>query len=170
MAVSCNPARKLEKQEAAITALKAKWVAEWEKDHPCNPMPDIDLDSLCSLYGPTMASTDKNGYEAGDSDTNNGKGPHNAPVYKTTSHNNAGQPKRILVPWHDDRREKLLSDSCQAKDIRIAKLDGQLSEANKQCITAKADAKRSNRYLWLYLIISVLLNVLLLVLLFKKKT
>src|SRR6187402_3029648 len=52
MALSCHPARQIEKQNIAIDELKAKWIGDWVLSHPCPLLPEINLDSLCqAIHG-----------------------------------------------------------------------------------------------------------------------
>lgn len=116
--ISCSPGKKLQSAQASLEAIakaqadhdqqvSAKAVDDFVKNNPCKPAPEINLDSLCSIY---YRCPPAQGESSPGADYFTPEVTNNAPA----------APKRILVPWEDTRRISLMQDSINAKDKRLA--------------------------------------------------
>jgi len=145
--VSCNPGKKLLqvqdnlealnfKQQAHDRAVAAKAVGDYVGNNPCQPMPVINLDSLCSIYYQCPGVADKS--PAGD--------------YFESKPVSYSKPKTVLVPWEDKRTINLYKDSIAEKDQRLAVLNALMGTKDAECreTVRKAvdDVKSGRKLLW----------------------
>jgi hypothetical protein len=139
---ACRPAKHLQKEDEDISRLKARWVADWVKDHPCPQLPPMNLDSLCAL-----------------NDFSFDMQPSDLIQHDTVLRECPPVVRRILVPYQDTRTEDLLYDSLKAKTERIAMLEGVLEGQNTvgQIATTK---KSRNTWLWAFIGACVVVIVL----------
>jgi hypothetical protein len=145
---ACHPAQRIQKQDAAIDQLKAKWIGDYILSHPCPAMPEINLDSLCALsYTPAPDVSD---IRVGDTATTTTGVTHLAGYGLSFAPN--PKPQRILVPYEDTRRINLLLDSLRAKDTRIANLQGGRDTKAQDCTAdVTAARKEKNKWIWLFI-------------------
>jgi len=152
---ACHPVKQIQKQDAGIDQLKAKWIGEWALDHPCPPMPEINLDSLCRLYYPAAKGGDFS-FEIVDS-----VGPSVADslrllremvaASKKKAALPAKPPERILVPYEDRRTINLLQDSLRSKNNQIAALQAGRDVKAQDCTeSVKAADKKTTKWIWLF--------------------
>jgi hypothetical protein len=151
---SCSPAKRVLKENDNTDILKQKYqeerqriaaeaVADFVKNNPCEPVPWINLDSLCSIYYPcpdtalSLQITD-----------------HPSLI---TDHRSLAQPKTILVPFTDKRALQLLKDSCSEKDKRIATMVALLQSSKAVAtVTIQDGLKTKNTWLWFFIVISII--------------
>jgi hypothetical protein len=171
---ACQPATQLQKQDQAIKGLKAQWINDWVRDHPCPPGPEINLDSLCRLYRPGNTDSASSADSAIVSkasfvDTTAKKDSVNR-------HRQTGgwswvppsNPVRILVPYEDTRTINLLNDSLASKMRQLIALQAGTKVATQDCSAEVAAAKQSgNKWIWLF-IASCLLNLIFIILWVKS--
>lgn len=153
----CNPAKKLLQEQDATTQLKQNYDAEkkaiaaeavalFVKNNPCPAMPEVNLDSLCSIY--YQCPDDKNTTAAAD--------------YFYTP------PKRIMVPYEDTRTITLLKDSCVEKDKRLAVSAALIGAAKAQTLLNIKEAVHTKNIIIWILIAIALLQALIIVLIAKR--
>lgn len=153
--LSCSPAKRVQKQDTDINALKqqfeeerkqaeAKAVFEWIKNNPCIP-PEINFDSLCAaINGVDRNSNFDFSEKSADSPTN--KTNPGKPVVTVP-----GKPQRVIVPYEDTRRINLYLDSISGKETRIKILNQQLSDQSTACDKqAKAFDKKYSEDIWFW--------------------
>jgi len=132
---SCHPARQLQKQDQDIMALKAKWIGDWVKDHPCPQLPPMNLDSLCGLNDFAFDMR-----------------PGDTIKHDTVDREHPPAIRRILVPYRDTRTEDLLYDSLRAKTERIAMLEGRQDVRDQDTAGQFASIKKErNTWLWAFI-------------------
>jgi hypothetical protein len=151
---SCSPAKRVLKENDNTDILKQKYqeerqriaaeaVADFVKNNPCNPLPYINLDSLCSIY-----------YHCPDTTrilpiTDNGS--------LITDDHSLAHPKTILVPYVDQRALQLLKDSCTEKDKRLATMVALLQSSKAVAtVTVQDGLKTKNTWLWFFIVISII--------------
>lgn len=144
----CNPAKKLLQQQHAANQIKLNYDAEkkaiaaeavglFVKNNPCPLMPEVNLDSLCSIY-----------YQCPDINNNTAEA---AADYFSAS------PKRILVPYQDTRALTLLKDSCIEKDKRLAVAAALMGAGEAQCLLNIKDAIHTkNIIMWILIGVALL--------------
>ena len=140
---SCHPAKRLQKQDEDINQLRAKWVGDWVKDHPCPQLPPMNLDSLCNLKDFAFEMQ-----------------PEDSIQHDTVTRECRPVIRRILVPYKDTRTEDLLYDSLKAKTERIAMLEGVLEGQNT---TGQLSATKKSRNTWLWAFIGACVVVVVLI-------
>jgi hypothetical protein len=146
LALSCRPVKQIQRQDAAIDQLKAKWIGDWVMSHPCPQLPEINLDSLCRVvYG--IRDFDFN--MAIDSGRQDSAG---RVFHDTIRRDVSGPPKRILVPYEDKRTISLLYDSLRSKEKQIAGLQGGRDVKGQDCASEVAAArKEKTKWIWLFI-------------------
>jgi hypothetical protein len=155
----CSPGKKLLKSQQELqqlhqqqlahdAAVAAKAVEEFTKNNPCPPFPEIDLDSLCSMFYCTHAVNSSNTTAADYSEIT-------TPQQSKAAAKKA-VPKRILVPWEDTRRINLLADSITAKDKRIAVYTALLQAQQTAGIEAgDTTLSKIKLLMWIFLAIAI---------------
>lgn len=143
----CSPVKRAQKYNEDLKLLKAQFVLEKKAiaaeavhnfvlANPCNPVPEINLDSICSLY---FKCPEVNDYSIDSIAIP----PIKDSMHKTNQRTAVnGKPVRILVPWIDKRAVNLLQDSCTAKDSRIRILESILSREKQLTAEQKASYKK----------------------------
>jgi len=131
--ISCHPARQVQKEDQDISGLKAKWIPEWVKDHPCPQLPPINLDSLCSLKDFAFDMQ-----------------PEDTIQHDTVVRERPPLIRRILVPYQDTRTVELLYDSLREKTERIAMLEG-IQEGQNTVGLIATTKKSRNTWLWAFI-------------------
>jgi len=154
---SCNPAKKLQKQDDAIDELKAKWINDWVKNNPCPPSPEIDLDSICKIVfsidkeSNLSALASKNTILVDNDSMPFADGFIELPGKKFYS-TDSSIIRHIAVPYEDTRHIKLLEDTVNALMVRIALLQGGKTQQNTDCSKEIATANKSkNKWIWLFI-------------------
>jgi hypothetical protein len=152
---ACNPARLIMKNDKGIDALKAKWIADWENDHPCPDLPAVNLDSLCALrsgndfaFPTTAPDTVRDTVRRRDTLT----------TRETVIMPGRVVEQRILVPYVDTRALSLLNDSVVALRLRIAKLQGVTKEDNVSGQLSDAQAAKT-KWLWAFIAACVVIAI-----------
>lgn len=116
--ISCSPGKRLQSAQESLEAIakaqaehdqqvSAKAVNDYVKNNPCKPAPEVNLDSLCSLY---YRCPPVQGESTPAADF----------ITPEVTNSTPAAPKRILVPWEDTRRINLMQDSINEKDKRLA--------------------------------------------------
>lgn len=155
---SCHPAKQLQKQDAAIDELKAKWIGDYILSHPCPSIPEINLDSLCALYR-TPPNADTIGWI-------DQRRPTDSVESKTITTGTSTQylrgdgapPQRILVPWEDTRQLNLLKDSLRIIQQRMAGVQGSQSAKAEDCSAFVASIKKEEKkWIWLFIAACVIM-------------
>jgi len=163
---SCNPYKKIQQNDAQTDALRAKWVNDWVKLHPCPPGPEVNLDSVCVMIWSGMSEMHKHNDSVNDEQS---VGLENSIISwfreysklekKYDSLVKLGKvvyipqsPQYILKPVEDLRRIQLLSDSVDALNIRVAHFQAVSSTQNNDCATqVKAANKEKTKWIWLFI-------------------
>lgn len=167
---SCNPVKQIQKNDAGIDELKAKWIFDWVKANPCPGIPELRLDSICELYyyiSPKDSLIDNPNKDdcilrsSAYSDTGFRQTDtsliYHSEIKSSISLKNIDN--RILVPYEDTRLVKLLQDSVRALQIRAANTTGSTVAKAQDCSAAISDAnKRTNKWMWLFVAACVVIG------------
>lgn len=164
--LACNPERQIQKEDQDIQQLKAKWIFDWEKDHPCPVLPPINLDSLCRAQ-PGRSIQQDSSVQPGrsiqqDSSAQPGHSVQPGPVPPVQPP--PCSPERILVPYLDTRMVQLLNDSLKAKEQELMTARTGTKVETQDCSAAvKAAQASADKWIW-WLVASVLFNIVLIAL------
>ncbi len=163
---SCNPAKRMVIENEKVEVLKqqfleerqriaAEAVATFVQNNPCNPVPYINLDSLCSIYYQCPDNIHPGDYFYSD-------------TLKQKDQSWQLKPKTILVPYTDQRALQLLKDSCTQKDKRIAVLNALLQSSKAVATVAVQEGlKQKNTWLWFFIVLCAI-EALTIILIAKK--